>query len=286
MKIIVTGGDGFLGRVLRLSLKSHTVFNYDITTAHSILDTVQLEQIFSTFQPEAVIHLAATADLNLYTLSPSRSEEINVVGTQNILAMCEKYGARLLFASTCCSYGNTRVHPSTEETPPEPTEPYAESKVISEQHILQKGLPHCCMRLGTFYGPAMRPALAPAIFLDRAHHNFPIDIHGDGNQTRTMTYIDDIVAGIIQILESEPLYTIINVTSEEITSVNKMIQIALALSGNDVPLNYIQDRTGQIYKENISSQRLQSLGWTPTTSFADGMRRSYEFYIKNGNKWT
>jgi len=283
MKILVTGGAGFLGRHLIAALQNHTVYNYDIVNGHSILDVDQLNRIFAEFRPSTVIHLAACADLNLFNTSRLANESLNIEGTRAVLAACIQVQARLLFASTCCVYGNTHIHPSTEETPPAPTEPYAQSKAMMEREI---ALPHCSMRLGTFYGPAMRPALAPAIFLDRAHTNQPIDVHGDGEQTRTMTYIDDIVSGICTILHSEPRYSVINVTSEEITSVNKMIHHAKALTGNDVPLNYVDDRAGQIYKEEISSQRLQSLGWKPKISFEEGMRRSYAYYVQNNHTWS
>ena len=129
----------------------------------------------------------------------------------------------MLFASTCCAYGNNETHPSDETSPLKPTEPYAQSKVDSENDILKIGLPHCCMRLATFYGPEMRKELAPAIFIDKIYHDKEISIHGSGNQTRTLTYVDDIINGIIVILENEPKYEIINITTEESISVNEMI---------------------------------------------------------------
>ena len=141
------------------------------------------------------------------------------------------------------------------------------------------------MRLATFYGPGMRPALAPAIFLDKAHQNKTIEIHGSGKQTRTMTYIDDIVNGIITIFENKPKYTIINITSEEITSVLDIVNHAKLLTGNDVPCINVKDRQGQIHKEIISSKRLQSLGWECKTTFREGIIKSYEYYKSNGNKW-
>ena len=142
------------------------------------------------------------------------------------MKICDKHNVRLLFASTCCCYGNNNVHPSDETSPLAPTEPYAKSKKQSEEDILKIGLPHCCMRLATFYGPQMRSALAPAIFIDRAHKKKTIEIHGDGKQSRTLTYIDDIVSGIVTIVETKPKYTVVNVTTEEVTTVLEMIDIA------------------------------------------------------------
>ena len=141
------------------------------------------------------------------------------------------------------------------------------------------------MRLATFYGPAMRPALAPAIFLDKIHNNEPIEIHGSGNQTRTMTYVDDIVNGIVLIAETEPKHTIINITTEEIVSVLDMIKFSEEIVGRSSTCNYVPDRKGQILEEVIHSKRLQSLGWKPLTTFKDGLIKSYEYYKNNNFKW-
>lgn len=287
MKIILTGGDGFLGKCLynKLHKNDHTIFSYDIISGFDILDTKQLEKVFQDFKPNSIIHLAACADLNIFREKPEISHKVNVIGTRNILDLCKKYNVRLLFASTCCCYGNNNVHPSDETSPIAPTEPYAKSKAESEKEILEVGLPHCCMRLATFYGPAMRAALAPAVFLDKAHKNELIKIHGSGNQTRTMTYVDDIVNGIVTIAVNDPKYTIINITTEEIVSVKEMVELAKDLTGNDVPVINVNDRPGQIYEEIIQSRRLQELGWKPLTTFKDGMKNSYDYYKNNNNKW-
>lgn len=287
MKIIITGGTGFLGKRLSRKLKrnGHEIMSYDIIDGYDILNIEQMKETIISFKPNTIIHLAACSDLNIFAKKPEISYKINVIGTKNILNLCEKHNVRLLFASTCCAYGNNETHPTDETSPTCPTEPYAKSKKESEKDILQIGLPHCCMRLATFYGPEMRAALAPAVFIDKAHRKETIEIHGSGNQTRTMTYVDDIVNGIITIAESEPKFTIVNVTTEESVSVLDMIKYAKNVTGNDVKCINIEDRNGQIYKEVIHSKRLQSLGWKWETSFEEGMRESYDFYLSNNEKW-
>lgn len=287
MKIIITGGTGFLGKRLSRKLKrnGHEIMSYDIIDGYDILNIEQMKETIISFKPNTIIHLAACSDLNIFAKKPEISYKINVIGTKNILNLCEKHNVRLLFASTCCAYGNNETHPTDETSPTCPTEPYAKSKKESEKDILKIGLPHCCMRLATFYGPEMRAALAPAVFIDKAHKKENIEIHGSGNQTRTMTYVDDIVSGIVTITESEPKFTIINVTTEESVSVLDMIQYAKNVTGNDVKCVHIKDREGQIHKEVIHSKRLQSLGWNWKTSFEQGMRESYNFYLENKEKW-
>lgn len=285
MKVIVTGSNGFLGKRLLRQLKNHTIFNYDILEGYDILDNEQLEETFNSFKPDSIIHLAACSDLNIYREKPEISHKINIIGTRNILNLCNKYNVRLLFASTCCCYGNNHCHPSDENSPLAPTEPYARSKKTSEEDILKFGLPHCCMRLATFYGPQMRGALAPAIFLDRAHNDETIEIHGDGNQSRTMTYVDDIASGIVAILENVPKYSVINITTEEVVNVKEMISIAKELTNNNVECINVKDREGQIYKEQILNNRLREFGWKPQYTFKEGMKLSYDYYLSNSNTW-
>ena len=117
--------------------------------------------------------------------------------------------------------------------------------------ILAVGLPHCCMRLATFYGPEMRAALALGVFLEKAHKNETIQIHGTGKQTRTMTFVDDIVSGIVTIAETEPKYTVVNITTEEIVSVFDMVNHAKKITGNNVECVHVEDRFGQIHEEMI-----------------------------------
>lgn len=190
----------------------------------------------------------------------------------------------MLFASTCCIYGNNECHPSNEESLTCPTEPYAKSKKQSEADILsdqENPLGHTCLRLAFFYGPAMRKELAPAVFLMKAYANEPIQIHGSGKQTRTFTYVDDIVSGIVTVATNAYKYPIINITNNESISVLEIARMAQALTRNPVPLKFISDREGQIKNEEILSDRLKSLGWKPKVDFAEGMIKSYEYFLKN-----
>ena len=263
--------------------------SYDIVDGYDILNTSQLKQVFDNFKPDTIIHLAACADLNIFAKKPEISHKINVIGTRNILKLCDEEKVRLLFASTCCCYGNNDTHPTDEDSPTCPTEPYAQSKKESEFDIFKSvatnGMHHCCMRLATFYGPEMRGALAPAVFLDKANNNETIEIHGDGNQTRTMTYVDDIVNGIVTITESDKKYLVVNITTEETVSVLDMVKYAKEITQNDTRVIHVDDRDGQIYKEVILSRKLQSMGWTAQTKFYDGMKKSYEFYKENNYSW-
>ena len=112
MRILLTGASGFLGRRLRRELrqKKHDVFCYDITLGYNIMYPDQIENTIINWKPDTVIHLAALADLNIFKEKPEFGHQLNVVGTRNVLNLCQKYKLRLLFASTCCCYGNNNIH--------------------------------------------------------------------------------------------------------------------------------------------------------------------------------
>lgn len=283
MRIVVTGSSGFLGQKLIAALTSngHECISFDYANGQNILDKDSLSESFAT-NPAVCVHLAAVADLNFFRKDPEGCHRINVQGTKNVLDACIASGTRMIFASTCCCYGNNNCHPSDEDSPLAPTEPYAKSKERSEADVLEAGAPHTVMRLATFYGPGMRPALCPAVFIDAAASGKTINIHGDGKQTRTFTFVDDIVSGIVKIVESDARYPIVNVTCEEAVSVLQIADLAMDVTGKKVPIEHVKDRPGQILKEHISNARLRSLGWTPQTSFAEGMKKSYEDYARNG----
>jgi len=287
MNIIITGSKGFLGKRIRRSLeeKGDTVFEYDIMDGYDICNKEQFKIFAIKNKCVLVIHLAAISNLNIYQEDINIGEKINILGTKNILDICEELNMRLLFASTCCAYGNNNMHITDETSPTMTQEPYALSKLESEKDILAIGLPHCCMRLATFYGPEMRKELAPAIFLHNIYHDLPIDIHGTGTQTRTITYVDDIVSGIVTIAHTVPKYEIINITTNEANSVLNMITVAENIIGKKATKNYILDREHQIHKQIILSDRLQSLGWECKTNFVNGMEKSYDWFINNDEKF-
>ncbi len=287
MNIIITGGKGFLGKRICRSLKEkcNNVFEYDIMDGYDICNKEQFKNFALQNKCVMVIHLAAISNLNIYQDDINIGEKINILGTKNILDVCEELKMRLLFASTCCIYGNNNMDITDETSPTMTQEPYAISKLESEKDILAIGLPHCCMRLATFYGPEMRKELAPAIFLHNIYHNLPINIHGTGKQTRTITYVDDIVSGIVTIAHTEPKYEIINITTTNANSVLNMIDVAEKIIGKEANTNYGLDREHQISKQIILNDRLQSLGWECKTNFVNGMEKSYEWFLNNGKKF-
>ncbi len=283
-KILITGGRGFLGRrLLERLTKDHQINTFDIIDGLDITDSKQLADYIK--DNDIIVHLAAVADLNYAREHPQETMNINVLGTINVLEACRKYQKPLIFISTCCVYGNQKNHPSTEESCPNPTEIYAYSKLAGENLVLgyhkQFGIQYNILRLATFYGPDMRPALAPYIFFKKVINNEPIEIHGDGRQTRTFTYVDDIVEGIVATITSEIWNEVINISTEEETSVLDLAKMIMEIVGREVPLKFVADRPGQIKKEQISAQKAKALlDWEAKVSIKEGLRLTYE-WMKN-----
>jgi len=277
--VLVTGSEGFLGKRLcdALKTKGYKVHGFDLPLGHDILNQEQISNCVKDSKSDVVIHLAAVADLNISAKDPEKNWKINVEGTEKVLKACTDNGARMLFASTCCCYGNNNCHPSDESSPIAPTEVYAKSKAEAEHFVRDAGAPHTSMRLATFYGPGMRAALAPQVFLDKIVAGEKINIHGTGKQTRTYTYVDDIVSGIICIMENtEKTPPLVNVTTDKSYSVLELAELAMKAAGKTVELHFGEDRPGQIHKEYLSCDLLRSLGWEPKVDLPEGLVLSYK----------
>ena len=287
-KILITGGDGFLGQALinRFKKEGHQVESYDLVQGKDLLNREQLEKAIQG--KDAVFHLAAVADLNLSKKNPLKNMEINVTGTINVAEACLKNKAILYYASTCCAYGNQKTEPTDEESLPNPTEIYACSKLAGEYVILGYartcGLKYNIMRLATFYGPGMRPALAVYIFLDQAIKGESITIHGDGSQTRTFTHIDDIVDGMMSLFNSGIENETVNITTEEEVSILDMAKMIKEITKSGSEIVFIPQRPGQILKEEILAQKAKKLfGWQAKTSFREGLEKTYKWFLEKDN---
>ena len=293
MNILVTGGAGFIGSALikKLVERKHDAVCFDlvetqlcpsivgsITDRDAVMDAVK--------DVDAVLHLAAMANINYARNDPTRCVEVNVVGTHNIIEACTKHRVPLHFISTCCVYGNTWEHPSNEESICVPTEIYAVTKLLSEHMITQYAkrydLRYNILRYGTVYGPGMRGELAVAIFINQAMLGLPITIDGTGEQTRCLIYIDDIVNGTVKLVESGLLNRTINLATDEELSILEVADIIQETVGTkNRELKFYPDRPGQVYRELIDiTYAWQTLGWWPKIDFREGVTRTIEWFNK------
>lgn len=285
MNILVTGGKGFIGYALVKALQEqdHQVTSFDLQDGQDLLNEQQLDHAIA--RKDAVFHLAAVADLNWAREHPKETMDINVTGTVNVAQSCVKHKAILFYASTCCVYGNQKKHPVDETFLCNPAEIYACSKLAGENVIrgyhLMYGLQYNFLRFATIYGPEMRPALGVHIFFRQALQGVPLTVHGDGQQTRTLTYIDDLVSGIITVMKKGISGEAINLTTEEEVSALEMAHMITALTGSKSPILHIDQRPGQTFRESISAKKAKVLcGWEAKVSFQQGLKKTYAWMLE------
>jgi nucleoside-diphosphate-sugar epimerase len=288
MKILVSGSSGFIGGHVceRLTAAGHTVVPFDITLGNDMLDREQVDRAVAD-GIEVVYHIAAQADLTKIKSFDDayQATRLNVEGTHNFADACAKHKAWMIYASTCCVYGNQEAHPEFEDsTLPKPSELYAATKLAGEEIIrgyaANFGLAYTILRFATIYGPGMRDALAVHIFFDQAYKGKDITVHGTGEQDRTQTFIDDLVDGIVATAQHpEAQGQTINLTADQSISAKKMAEDIKRLLGSPSEIVYITDRPNQTYHEHFSTEKAKAFlgGWTAKTSWEEGLKKTAEW---------
>lgn len=280
--ILITGAKGFIGSKL-IERLGQGCQCFDMVDGEDLRDLNKVKEAVKG--KSSVFHLAAVADLNWARVHPIETMEINLQGTWNVAKACSEYGAKLYFASTCCVYGTQNNHPTTENSLPNPNEIYACSKLAGEAVIKgfnkTYGLEYNLMRFATIYGEGTRPALATHIFLGQALRGEPITVHGSGNQTRTLTYIDDLVDAIVALYKSGKKNDVWNMTATEEISAMRMAEDIKGLTKSNSPIISIPQRVGQTFKEEISADKMKlHTGWEARVSWMEGLERMYGWFLK------
>lgn len=287
-KLLVTGSSGFIASrlVQKLREMGHDVYPYDIVDGKDLLNLTQLEEAIK--QVDIVYHIAAQADLTQMQKSVEDGRKgvlINVEGTHNVAYLCAKHNKWLIYASTVCVYGNQKNHPETEDdTLPNPSELYSCSKYAGEWIVrgygYNYGMPWTSLRFATIYGEGMRPALGLHIFFRQALTGAPITVHGDGSQDRTLTYVGDLVDGIVAPL-SRPAKAqgqVINLTANEPISANRMAEDVKRITGTQSEIVHITQRPNQTIHEDFSVEKAKKLlGWEAKTTWEEGLKKTLEW---------
>lgn len=282
MRVVVTGGTGFLGSHVadHLSTSGHdiTVFDQRPSSLHRSVtgDLLNVESVSAAFTGvDAVCHLAAVGDVYLAAERPALAASVNVAGTANVCeaALRQRVG-RVVIASTWEVYGHPRYQPMDEEHPCEPDHPYNITKLGGEQlarsYARLKGLPVIALRLGTAYGTRMRPNSVFSIFIRKALAGEPITIQGSGLQGRQFTHALDVARAFEAALTNGENAAAYNIVADRMITIRELAEAVTRAVPTQ--LTYGAPRPGDIPSATVTSARARAaLGWTPSVRFEDAL---------------
>ena len=303
MKVLVTGGAGFIGShvVDRLLAAGHAVAAVDDlstgrrefvnprATLHvADIRSDALARVFEAQRPEAVIHLAAQAEVRRSVEEPTLDAAINIGGMLNLLLSCRRYGVgRIVYAATGGAvYGDTETLPTPEDHPARPASPYGISKLIAEHYLAcweaLYGVGGMALRYANVYGPRQNPlgeAGVVAIFAHRLLRGEPITINGDGEQTRDYVSVEDVADANLRALERPDARGAVNIGTGVETSVNALRRRLEAVAGVRADAHHGPPKAGEQRRSALdptAAKRL--LGWTPQVPLDEGLRRTLAYF--------
>jgi UDP-glucose 4-epimerase len=300
MRVAVTGGSGFIGShvVDKLAENREEVLVLDVGAPHRAdvdhlaVDVLDLEAMTTALRDvDLVFHLAAAADVNVVNTDPSRAVELNVLGTSRVWEAARRCGVpRAVLASTVWVYGAAQAaEPLTEESPFDPrrvNHVYTASKLASEMivhaHHSLYGQEFTILRYGVPYGERMRRELVIPRFVEQALQGLPITIHGDGSQHRNYVYVGDLADAHVLALGKAATNGVFNLEGREPVSLQRLVQTLSALLERPLQLAFEAGRTGDFRATQVSSASAKEvLGWSPSTSFDDGLRRYVNWHLEH-----
>ena len=303
MKILLTGGSGFIGShiVDKLIAEGHSVKIYDVESPKynqncdyikaDVLDLNRLIQESKGF--DIIYHLAAEADVNRFYKSPYYSNLITSCSTINVLeaARINKI-SRVFLASTEWVYGSPEGKEDeiiTEDTPTtnNPDHIYTSSKIAAEMFCKNYkrlyDVNYTIMRFGIPFGERARESTVTPIFLNRILNDEEITIHGDGSQTRQFIYVKELARGCVACLKKNAENQIINLDGKERISVLDIVRNLEDILKKKAKTKFIEDRAGQFKGRLISGEKAKRLlGWEPEISYKDALKNYVEWFIKEG----
>jgi UDP-glucuronate decarboxylase len=298
MRILVTGGAGFIGSHLceRLIAEQHEVICLDNfftgrrenishlldnhrfeLLRHDVIEPILLEvdQIYNLACPASPIH---------YQYNPVKTVKTNVMGTLNMLGLAKRVHARILQASTSEVYGDPLEHPQTEHywgnvNPIGVRSCYDEGKRVAETLMMdyhrQNGVDIRIARIFNTYGPRMleNDGRVVSNFIVQALRGQDLTIYGDGNQTRSFCYIDDLVDGLIRLMNASDLFEPVNLGNPGEFSISELAEHVKTLCGSQGKIRYepLPSDDPRQRQPNISRAR-ELLGWEPTVPLSEGLK--------------
>ncbi len=301
MKVLVTGGAGFIGSHIvdaLLERGAQVVVVDNLATGFrknvnpnaafyqiSILNK-KLAHVFRAERPDIVIHEAAQTDVSCSVKDPMYDARVNILGSINVLENCIKFKVgRVIYASSCAIYGTPQFIPINEEHPLNSISPYGVSKQTVEKYLHAYhetfGLDYCALRYSNVYGPRQNPggeAGVVAIFTKQMLSGRQPKIYGKGDKTRSYVFVQDIVRANLLALNCKQS-GIFNIgTTEETTDQRIFDLVSNSCSYNSGPA-YVEERPGEIRRMCLDAGKaLKHLGWAPLTQLETGIDQTVKTY--------
>ncbi len=302
MKVLVTGGAGFIGShiVDRLVQEGHEVVVIDnLSTgkrrnlSRSVrfykmdIQSWRVERVFRNERPNIVMHLAAQMDVRRSVDDPVFDAQVNILGTLNVLQQAVQHGVRkVIFSSSGGAiYGEQQTYPAPESHATQPLSPYGISKLCGEHYLSYyqriSGIQIVCLRYANVYGPRQDPegeAGVVAIFIQKMMNNEQPIIYGNGRQTRDFVFVEDVVEANLAAMGQATQGTY-NVGSGVETSINELFRILVGATGSSCKEVHGPAKKGEQTRSSIDSTKIrQELMWDPKVELTDGLKRTVEYF--------
>jgi dTDP-glucose 4,6-dehydratase len=315
MRIVVTGGAGFIGSAFVRMLIRETdwhVINLDkLTYAGNLENLTEVEQnpryrfvqgdicdepfvsaLLEEHRPDALVHFAAESHVDRSILSPEPVIHTNLRGTFTLLEAARKHTlGRFVHVSTDEVYGSLpEPLEATEEFPLQPNSPYSASKagsdLLARSYFVTYRLPVLVTRASNNYGPYQFPEKLIPLMIANAFENRPLPVYGDGMQVRDWLYVDDHCRGILAVLRKGREGEVYNIGGNRSLPNLDVVRMVLALTGcTENLIRYVTDRPGHDRRYALSSAKLMvETGWRPLAAFEEGLERTIEWY-RSHSQW-
>ncbi len=320
MTVFVTGGAGFIGsNFIFYMLRRHHDYRIvcidsltyagNLSTLSSVMDDPAfrfarisitdkegIDKIFEEEHPDTVVNFAAESHVDRSIENPSIFLETNIIGTQILMDACRKYGVKRFHqVSTDEVYGDLPLdRPDlffTEKTPLKTSSPYSASKASADLLVLAYhrtyGLPVSVSRCSNNYGPYQFPEKLIPLMVINALNGKPLPVYGSGENVRDWLYVEDHCKAVDLIIHNGEAGTVYNVGGHNEMRNIDIVKTIIGILGKDESLiKFVEDRKGHDRRYAIDPAKISAdLGWKPETAFAEGLKKTVQWYLDNRSWW-
>ena len=309
MKILVTGGAGFIGSHItdRLVKDGHQVFvvddlssgkkeNVNQSATFLELDIKDREKIYELFGKEkfeTVIHAAAQKNVRWSVEDPQFDASVNIIGSLNLLEAGRQSGLKkFIFLSTGGAiYGNTEDRPTKEDHEAKPVCPYGIAKLSVESYLhfyqVQYNMDYVCLRLANVFGPRQDPkgeAGVVAIFFTKMLNGKQLVINGDGKQTRDYVYVGDVADAVVASIDQKET-GVFNVGTSKETSVNSLFLEIARIAEREMEEKHGPALPGEQQTSSLAVNKIKKdFGWEPKVTLKEGLKLTYQWFYEQHEK--